>query len=156
MKIPIKKTNRKVPVSSWATRIEVVTLVRNTSKGMFDPLSPLVKDISKGLENPLIAKRLYHSGEWDNMYEINNGNLTGRTPYKQAKPNDWFELQDEILFMGVPREVREEIVKDPDGYNPKKSIKRVVEQDGQIKTVEVEIDPKKSIWQRITNKIRRK
>lgn len=47
-KIRIYKTHgKRVPMSSWVTRVEVMVAVRNTSKGMFDPLSPLVTDISR-------------------------------------------------------------------------------------------------------------
>lgn len=38
---------------------------------------------------------------------------------KKHQKGDWNELQEDILFMGVPQTVRDEINKDPDGYQPK-------------------------------------
>lgn len=60
MKIPIRKTNRKVPVSRWQLEYMLFennpVLISNTLKMSVPPIK--VKDISKGLEDPLTTDRL--------------------------------------------------------------------------------------------------
>ena len=55
-------------------------------------VSPIT-DISKGLENPLHTEITWNK-----------------------------QVSEDIMFMDVPEDVREEINKDPDGYQPKPSL----------------------------------
>lgn len=97
MKIKIHKhTPVRYKMSYWVTRVEVMVAVRNTSKGMFDPLSPLVTDITKKLpeiENfDWIGWTTGHTPRAEGTFD----NITWHTPYKPL--TTWQNIKYHIIW----------------------------------------------------------
>ncbi len=73
-----------------------------------------VQDISKGLQDPIYCNGIYEGEEL-------LATSVGFAPKHQK--DDWSkDIEEQIMFMGVPDDVRDEINKDPDGYQPKPSL----------------------------------